>query len=369
MARRREERIGLTVPVRVWGTDPHGKPFIQVGETVDITRLGARIKGLVEVTSPGDIIGIQRGSEKARFRVIWVGKPESPLAGMIGVHSVEASKFIWGIPIPQQWEPKAAHKCVPQDEGIGRRIQPRYACEGSAEVRRDGKTALWAAVTDISLSGCYLETLTPLPIKSDVEIVLNIEGTEISSRAVVRSSHPGVGMGIAFSEMKVADRGRLDEMIAGFGAPQPIPATVKPDAGSAEVAALARRLDAASNELKELQAALQTGPVGLDPRVLENFRDATNHVRQISWVVQQWLQRSTQKQDPFAILDQLLAERIRVISELSRQLCMDIDSSEVDPSSVGLSGLNESIKQLRKRLATMFREEQEEDGKAATSSE
>ncbi len=369
MARRREERVALSIPVRVWGTDRHGKPFIENTETVDITRLGARIKGLTSVVSAGNIIGIEYKQQKCRFRVIWVGGVGTPHEGMIGVHSVEPSKFIWGIPIPQQWAPKVAHPCVPQDGGSGRRIQPRYACEGSVEVRKDGRTALWGALSDISLSGCYIETLTPLPVKTTVELALNIEGLEIVTGAVVRTSHSGVGMGMAFSEMSVADRSRLDDLIAGFSAPQPTAASAKSEAPVAEVIALARRLDAASTELKELQAALQAGPSGLDPRVLENFREATNHVRQISWVVQQWLQRSSQNQDPFAILDQLQAERVRVTAELAKQLCMDIDATEVDPSTVGLLALNDNVKQLRKRLATLFREEQEQETKAAKSSE
>ncbi len=359
MARRREERVALAVPVRVWGTDKNGKPFMQMAETVDITRLGARIKGLTEVTSPGDIIGIQRDKEKARFRVIWVGKPGTPQAEMIGIHSVEPTRFIWGIPIPQQWSPKVAHPCVPQDEGVGRRIQPRYACEGSAEILREGRTALWATVADISLSGSYVESLTPLPPKTEVEVVLNIEGVELRSKAVVRASHAGVGMGLAFSEMSIANRSKLDEMISGFAAAQapPVVEAKKPTGPAAQdVIALARRLDDASNELKELQAALQAGPTGLDPRVLENFREAANHVRQIAWIVQQWLQRSSLHQDPFAILGQIQAERVRVTAELANQLAMDLDASEVDSSTPGLPALHENIKRVRKRLAILFRE-------------
>ena len=46
MTSRREERIPAKLPVRVWGVDMNGMPFMQTAHAVDITRHGARLVDL-----------------------------------------------------------------------------------------------------------------------------------------------------------------------------------------------------------------------------------------------------------------------------------------------------------------------------------
>jgi hypothetical protein len=48
---------------------------------------------------------------------------------------------------------------------------------------RDSSLRVSGTVTDISLGGCYMEMLAPLPVDTDLEIVLTPEDTSLRVRA------------------------------------------------------------------------------------------------------------------------------------------------------------------------------------------
>jgi hypothetical protein len=84
-----------------------------------------------------------------------------------------------------------------------RRRGLRFPFLANAEIQAsDGATQLKARVTDLSLFGCYVDVVNPLPVGSD--LVIRIFGsTEIfESRATVRYSHANLGMGLAFRDVK-----------------------------------------------------------------------------------------------------------------------------------------------------------------------
>jgi hypothetical protein len=354
MARRREDRVGLSVPVRIWGLDCNGKPFSQQVHTVDITRLGARLRSVTCSMRPGDIIGMQHGNEKARFRVTWVGKPGCPDQGQIGVHCVEPTKFIWGVTLPKAPAPRLRPVRVQQQSaegGAGRRSTTRYACEGSVELRREGGApALWGVLCDVSLTGCYVETTSPLPAHTRVEVLLKVEGVEIRGAGIVRTSHPSVGMGIALSEMSVEDRDRLDRLIAELEARATgkFPA-YKEAPAAAQIAEISARLQTATTELKELEHLL-AGNGEIDRRLLRDFGSAVNHARQVAWIVQQWLQLSAQRRDPFELLYQLEEEQVRFGIQLSSHLGMEIDATSLNLATRGITDLHTATQKLHRRL-------------------
>lgn len=53
-------------------------------------------------------------------------------------------------------------------------------------------------LTDLSLGGCYVETESPFPQSSAVDLCLKAAGMEIHTEGVVRVMHPAHGMGIEF---------------------------------------------------------------------------------------------------------------------------------------------------------------------------
>jgi hypothetical protein len=54
-------------------------------------------------------------------------------------------------------------------------------------------------LTDLSLGGCYMETPSPFPERTRVQLLLRANGTELQAEGLVRVMHPSHGMGIEFS--------------------------------------------------------------------------------------------------------------------------------------------------------------------------
>ena len=70
------------------------------------------------------------------------------------------------------------------------------------------KTALFgmtATVTDISLGGCYVEMLSPLPVDMFVDISISPDDTTLQLSGRVRSSQVNFGMGVSFTGMRPQD--------------------------------------------------------------------------------------------------------------------------------------------------------------------
>ena len=97
---RSEPRTAHESSVRVFGMDSAGRPINQTGWTVDISQRGERLKGLPFWNGPGETIGVRQGTEKARFRVVWTGKPGTPQEGQVGLLCIDTGKYIWGITAP-----------------------------------------------------------------------------------------------------------------------------------------------------------------------------------------------------------------------------------------------------------------------------
>ena len=69
-------------------------------------------------------------------------------------------------------------------------------------------------LTDLSVGGCYVETESPFPQASAVDLCLKAAGMEIHTEAVVRVMHPGHGMGIEFPARTEEQRKSVADFIA-----------------------------------------------------------------------------------------------------------------------------------------------------------
>ena len=107
---------------------------------------------------------------------------------------------------------------------IDRRKHPRYPVNGGgAEVRQQGVDArIWARLTDISLGGCYLEIMSPLPVLTYVNLALTLEEQRLQARGQVVVCHPNFGMGIQFIDLSPGDRRMLESWLAAM-APKVVP--------------------------------------------------------------------------------------------------------------------------------------------------
>lgn len=77
------------------------------------------------------------------------------------------------------------------------------------EIQTDaGGSPIRGATADLSLSGCYIETIFPFPIGTNLDLQLSIETTVLTAATVV-TCDPQVGNGIRFTRMLQEDREAL----------------------------------------------------------------------------------------------------------------------------------------------------------------
>jgi len=98
--KRRSERLYLTLPIRVSGTDPKGRDYIEDCVSVNVSRHGARIR-MKNTPTVDDMIHIENRKNKqaTAFRVVGrVSEPHPDVSYVDwGVEVVDASVNIWGM--------------------------------------------------------------------------------------------------------------------------------------------------------------------------------------------------------------------------------------------------------------------------------
>jgi hypothetical protein len=395
MGRRREARVELNFEVKVWGLDRHGKPFMQHAHTLDITRSGARLIG-VDCVKVGETIGIQNSDKKARFKVVWIGRENTPKAGQIGVHCLEPEKSIFiaqspgtapqpdtfRVPSDLGFQSVKSNRPVGKDMAAIRRKHPRYPCTGGVELRQqESGPPAWGNMSDVSLTGCYVETVSTLPVGSMVMFHLRTHDLEIRGRAVVKTSHHAVGMGIAFLHLSQDDQQNLEflmGMLAGIQEMRPeekrtfVPADMPaepiqplPERPAVTTSgSLSEQIMHAIAQMTELEQQLLKNKI--DARLVAHFHDAMEHTRQTAWTVQHWLDLRSTGSDPFAVLPQLETERMNMLMKLARNVLADIDSSGLTEFSEGIHDLHAIVQQLHKRLSRIFADAPEDEGDSRT---
>jgi hypothetical protein len=91
--RRRRPRKTAVVTVKVRATDRQAKPMAAC--TLDISSEGARLNLSGWTPAPGEIINVERGTEKSMFRIAWIGDPSTGRRGQIGIQCLEQGKSIF----------------------------------------------------------------------------------------------------------------------------------------------------------------------------------------------------------------------------------------------------------------------------------
>jgi hypothetical protein len=230
---RREPRRTVALNVRVFGLDAKGQPVNCECSTIDISAHGVRLTG-PQHWNAGEVVGIRHGTEKGRFRIIWIGQPGTEAEAQTGLQAVEVSRHFWGENIPQY--SAGANSTV-----IGARIagttdtgptkgrlnasstsmpfadtrrHVRLKCNGGAKLVLSGNNHHWGTVIDISGGGCYVECPTTYPVGHLLYVKLGIDDFKFESDGVVRVTHPGMGMGIEFMRTSMMQRRTLEDFVS-----------------------------------------------------------------------------------------------------------------------------------------------------------
>jgi hypothetical protein len=101
---------------------------------------------------------------------------------------------------------------------VERRAAPRFAKVLAAEVVEfPSGTKLNARTADISLTGCYIDTLNPIPSGSRVRVRITHHQEVFQAIGRVVYVSPGLGIGIAFVNVEPEEYARLERWFAETG--------------------------------------------------------------------------------------------------------------------------------------------------------
>jgi len=204
--------------VRVWGLDAGGHAFFQNAMASNLNFSGALLTNMEHALKTGEIIGVQYGNKKTRVRVNHVGDAVLPGRMQAQVEIVGGQPCPWDEALerqePGQDEPKAAADS--SNKRRFRRVRAGFPLELKDERGSGGGLNTQAA--DISGRGCYVETLVPLPLGTPLSLTFWIADDKIVTSAIVRSSDPGVGMGIEFTGLNEPTKERLQQHLEKLAA-------------------------------------------------------------------------------------------------------------------------------------------------------
>lgn len=114
-------RIKMVLPLRVSLSRQTDQTLVtQLAHTIDISHIGCRLGGLRTELSPGQTIALQRGQQRASFRVIWSKRLEAN-ENQAGIEALDYGRNIWAVELPPSpFAPKASastqdaiHKFIP----------------------------------------------------------------------------------------------------------------------------------------------------------------------------------------------------------------------------------------------------------------
>ena len=388
MTRYLEPRVDISLDVKVWGMDLYGKPFVQHARTVNASSVGARLIG-IDCVREGEVISLQHENQKARCKVVWVGR-DAAKSRQIGIQVVEPDKKLFGAKLRASavkttqsasrfagfagmgQAVQQARRPMPEPTGT-RRAQQRFHCTGGVEMRRN-ETAppVFGNLSDLSLSGCYVETVSTLPVGSEVLFMLRIRESVIRGRAQVKTSNHAVGLGLIFTQLSREDQGKLEYILSVLSgsldlktddpkklAPEdPLPSfrspsinTVQPNSrgGSGNMSSpMANQVTRTIEELNQVEQGLVIDKV--DPRIIAQFHDAVEHLRQTAWSVVQWVDLNSKGGDPFEVLPQLEAERLHMLRKLAHNVTADLDGGSVTRYTEGITNIYEEVQTLYRGL-------------------
>lgn len=206
MDKRPESRLLADIPVRVWGMDADGRPFFQSATASNLSSEGAQLTRMHHALREGETIGIQYAERKARFKVIWVKEKGMPERVEAGVRILPAQTVPWD---ELTEENRKSAKAVRREAEQRRFVRHKVLFPLEISFSAASRAHMHCNATDIGARGCYVETLVPLSMGAQFEITFWLDSDKIKTAGVVRTSDPGVGMGIEFTGLNSDIQQRL----------------------------------------------------------------------------------------------------------------------------------------------------------------
>ena len=121
--RRREKRIRIKIPVQICALT--GTRLFRSAHTIDISTFGARLAGIDEAPKLGEFLDIRCGDREAVFRVIWLGLPNTPTAGQVGVECLTPELNIWDLDLSARSDDEPLLQEIAVAHAVQRKLFPR----------------------------------------------------------------------------------------------------------------------------------------------------------------------------------------------------------------------------------------------------
>ena len=214
----RELRIHTALPVRLTWADDEKTSTLSVC-TIDVSQKGARLTGVKGVKAPGQLIAIRRKTSEAQFRVVWVGKPQTPHEGQVGVECVEADKIIWDVDFAkahEDFEPLGSGNLKPSDTPPS-----RYDCEGKVLVWSEQGPAggFDAQLQTVGLSFC--EVKGAISFQGPLLLQISTEEAQVTVKGIARETmHEGWSW-VDFTDIRRGDRQEWQNLISRLSRKRP----------------------------------------------------------------------------------------------------------------------------------------------------
>ena len=226
--RRQIRRAGISLQARLRSADFNDGNFEEVRMTQNasrkaiyfLTTLNRYYKGMrVRVTCPydptagasnmeqiGEVVRVHKRGDGYGVAVALVA---SAHAGMASARTSAATPT-------ESAQVTSMASNAPSERRCGSR-SPFIAPVELVEMRSGSRVR--ARTSDLSLQGCYVDTLNPLPVGSAVRVQIQRAGLILDVLANVSSRHIGSGMGLVFGEITGAQRAVLENWLGELALP------------------------------------------------------------------------------------------------------------------------------------------------------
>jgi len=136
---------------------------------------------------------------------------------------------------------------------VDRRAERRYPLAATVEVFDiRSRARLTGRCADIGLGGCYIDTLSPFAIGSQVRIRIERDLRRFEAEAVVAYASVPMGMGLSFTAIKPEYQPVLQSWIAELSGERPSEAQMAPSGVEAGLLTAIENLRQVMNELINL---------------------------------------------------------------------------------------------------------------------
>jgi len=120
-------------------------------------------------------------------------------------------------------------------------------------------------------------------------------------------------------------------------------------------ASITLRLQRVANELRQIEDLLASEE-DLDSRILADFRDAVNRVRNTAWGMEQYANSKTTDTDPKTVFTVLAGERVRVAYQLCKLVQADLANPDIQFQKGQLLQLGRATQELAHQLLEIIGE-------------